>query len=272
MISHSCTGNAHELHLKHDNQSNHLAYMKLRNPKNRSDLNIKKSDKVLEVGGGHNPHPRANLVVDKFLDTNYHRSGDIKVLKGQEFIQADGENLPFKDNEFDYVICCQVLEHVENPEKFLAEQFRVAKQGFLEVPSLLGEYLFPRESHKWIMHEIDNTLYLVDKSSINFQVGYDLTELTQMYLPKHSIGFKILERTHPNLITIRLEWKDDFKFVVNPTDPEILKYFSGKWQEDWAHVFFPPKTMWQEFKDAAGAMWHITKTSFQSKVLKRNIY
>ena len=37
--------------------------MKIRNPKSRFHLNISKSSKVLDVGGGHNPHPRANVVV-----------------------------------------------------------------------------------------------------------------------------------------------------------------------------------------------------------------
>ena len=56
---------------------------------------------------------------------------------------------------------------------------------------------FPRDSHKWILHEFKDILYLVDKSTINFKVGYDLGELIQLYLPTHSIGFKIMERTHP---------------------------------------------------------------------------
>ena len=242
--------------------------MKVRNPKNRESLNIKSSDRVLEVGGGHNPHPRSNVVVDKYTDTNYHRSGDIKVLKNQTFMQADGENLPFKDKEFDYVICCQVLEHVENPEKFLAEQFRVAKRGFMETPSLLGEYFFPRESHKWIIHEMNDITYLVDKKKINFTCGYDLGELIQDYLPKHSIGFKILERTHPNLITNRVEWEGDFKYVVDPTDPEILKYFTGKWKQEWADAFFPQKTKWQEFKDSSRAFYDMSRSVIRSKGYK----
>ena len=69
--------------------------MKIRNPKSRFNLNIMKKDRVIEVGGGHNPHPRSNVIVDKFIDSNYHRHSDIKVLKHQQFIQADGENLPF---------------------------------------------------------------------------------------------------------------------------------------------------------------------------------
>lgn len=242
--------------------------MKTRNPRNRESLNIKSSDRVLEVGGGHNPHPRSNVVVDKYTDTNYHRSGDIKVLKNQTFMQADGESLPFKDKEFDYVICCQVLEHVENPEKFLAEQFRVAKRGFMETPSLLGEYLFPRESHKWIIHEMNDITYLVDKAKINFVYGYDMGELIQDYLPKNSIGFKILEKTHPNLITNRVEWEGDFKYVVNPEDPEILKYFTGKWKNEWADAFFPRKTKWEEFKDSSRAFYEMSRSVLRSKGYK----
>jgi len=243
--------------------------MKIRNPKSRFDLSIRSSDKVLEVGGGHNPHPRSNLVVDKYLDDNTHRSGDIKVRKNQQFMAADGENLPFKDKEFDYVICNQVLEHVEHPERFLSEQFRVAKRGYIEIPALIGEYLFPKESHKWIMHEHNNVLYLVEKASINFNVSYDLVELIQDYLPTHSIGFKILERTHPNINTIRIEWENDFQYVVNPTDPEILKFFTTKWKMEWKDSFFPPKTMGQEFKDAMRAFYDISRSVFRSKVLKK---
>jgi len=243
--------------------------MKIRNPRSRFALSVKRSDHVLEVGGGHNPHPRANIVVDKFVESNFHRSGDIKVLKNQKFIQVDGENLPFKDKEFDYVICCHVLEHVENPVKFLSEQFRVAKRGYIEIPSLIGEYLSPKESHKWVLHEHNNVLYLVDKQKINFTSPYDLVELIQGYLPTHSIGFKIVERTYPNLLTIRIEWDSNFDYVVEPTNPEILKYFTEKWQSEWGDSFFPKKSLWQEFKDVSWAMSDITKSVFRSKVLKR---
>ena len=244
--------------------------MKLRNPKSRFDLKIKGNDRVLDVGGGHNPHPRANVVVDKYTETNYHRSGDIKVLNNQQFINADGERLPFEDKEFDYVICCHVLEHVEDPVKFLSEIFRVGKKGYIEIPSLIGEVLAPRESHKWILHEHKDTLYLVDKAKLGF-VGnaYYLGWLIQDYLPKHSVGFKIVERTHANIMTVRIEWDSDFNYVVEPTDPEIRKYFSHEWKEEWASDFFTPRSMGQEFKAAMGAMWDISKSVFKSKLLKK---
>ena len=79
-------------------------------------------------------------------------------FKNQNFLKADGEDLPFKDNEFDYSICIHVLEHVENPDKFLQEQMRVAKKGYIETPSLIGEHLHPKKSHKWVILNINNIL------------------------------------------------------------------------------------------------------------------
>ena len=242
--------------------------MKVRNPRSRFDLNIKKSDRVLEVGGGHNPHPRSNVVVDKFVDSNYHRSANIKVLRNQQFMQADGENLPFKDKEFDYVICNQVLEHVENPARFLSEQFRVAKRGYIETPSLLGELLTTRDSHKWLINEFNNRLYLVDKTLVDFEVNYNLTCVFQLYLPKHSIGFKIMERTHPNLLTARIEWEHEgFDYEINPKDPEILKYFKTGWDDAWKDQFFPPRSMGGEFMASLRAFSEILWSVFKSKLL-----
>src|SRR6187551_3814150 len=137
--------------------------MKVSNPISRHKLKIPHSAHVLDVGSGHNPHPRANVIVDKFTDDNYHRAADIKVLGNQKFINADGENLPFKDKEFDYVICNHVLEHVDNPTKFLSELSRVGKMGYIETPSLTGEHLIPKESHKWLLLEIDSKIVIVDK-------------------------------------------------------------------------------------------------------------
>jgi ubiquinone/menaquinone biosynthesis C-methylase UbiE len=232
--------------------------MKIRNPGSRYDLSIQSGDKVLEVGGGHNPHPRSNLVVDKFTDTNYHRKADIKVLKNQEFLQADGEHLPFKDKEFDYVICNQVLEHVDNPGRFLDEQSRVARKGYIEVPSLIGEYLFPKESHQWVILEFDNKLVLVRKDKVFNKTKVDLGFLFLTYLQKTSIGYKMLSMSYPNLKTIRYEWNDHIDYVVDPDDQEIMKYFQGYWDEEMVKRFFPPRRKINEFLHSLAIFIKIT--------------
>ena len=95
--------------------------MKTRTPLDRNDLKIGKKDFVLEIGSGHNPSFRSDVIVDKYIHDNSNRCGNIKIYHHQKFVNADGENLPFSDKEFDYVICNQVLEHSDNTEKFISE-------------------------------------------------------------------------------------------------------------------------------------------------------
>lgn len=102
--------------------------MIIRNPYDRDDLNIGKKDRVLEVGSGHNPTYRADVIVEQYMETNYHRCGNLKIYPHQDFINANGEVLPFKDKEFDYVICNQVLEHVENPADFQSALAKTEQQ------------------------------------------------------------------------------------------------------------------------------------------------
>ena len=58
------------------------------------------------------------------------------------FLLADGGALPFVDNAFDYVIAIHVVEHADDIAKFLGELSRVARAGYLETPSAVGEHLF----------------------------------------------------------------------------------------------------------------------------------
>ena len=204
--------------------------------------------------------PRSNVVVDKFIDSNYHRSGNIVVRKNQRFMQADGENLPFADNEFDYVMSNQVLEHVPNPPRFLAELSRVAKRGFIETPSLIGEYLFPKESHIWAILELQNKLVLVDKSKIKLHAQVNFGDLFLDYLPQNSIAFKLLQRTYPDMFTVRYEWSDSIDFVVNPEDPELTKFFTRPWDDELNRSFFVKKSLSREVGDTLKAAFDISKT------------
>jgi len=242
--------------------------MKLRNPSSRFNLSIKKNALVLEVGGGHNPHPRANVVVDKYTDSNFHRSGDIKVLKNQNFIHADGESLPFEDNSFDYVICNQVLEHVENPVKFLSEQYRVASCGYVETPSVLGEYLMPKESHKWLLQEIDNKIVMYDKSVIGFVPWQDFSYIFLDYLPRTSIGYKILQRNQSHLFSLNYEWTSEIEVLVNPDDAVYFDYFTKPWDEKICKQLFKSKSLTQEALSSLSAIVDISKSVFKSKILK----
>ena|SRR5947209_1782070 len=51
-----------------------------------------------------------------------------------EYLCATGESLPFRDETFDVVYCCEVLEHVDDVDRVIAETARVLQPG--------GVYLF----------------------------------------------------------------------------------------------------------------------------------
>jgi SAM-dependent methyltransferase len=53
----------------------------------------------------------------------------------------DGMNVPFEDGAFDIVTCVDVLEHVEDYDRFLREVLRVARKGvFISTPNRRSEY------------------------------------------------------------------------------------------------------------------------------------
>ncbi|PWH81697.1 SAM-dependent methyltransferase [Algibacter marinivivus] len=56
-------------------------------------------------------------------------------------VKADICNLPFKDNEFDVILCNHVLEHIPDDKKAMQELYRVLKvggMGILQIPQDLS--------------------------------------------------------------------------------------------------------------------------------------
>jgi len=115
---------------------------------------IRGTDRVLEIGPGASPHFRSN----SFLELSFD-SEQVKIAqRGGGLIEANfgerpvyrycGGRFPFDDNQFDYVICSHVIEHVEDPCSFLSEVFRVAGgRGYLEYPLITYEYLYNFDVH-----------------------------------------------------------------------------------------------------------------------------
>ena len=61
-------------------------------------------------------------------------------------------HLPFKNKQFNHVLCSHTIEHVDDPDKFYNELKRVGKNVVLVVPPLWDIYacLFTPDTHKWI--------------------------------------------------------------------------------------------------------------------------
>lgn len=98
---------------------------------------------ILDVGCG-------NGDLDNYLSVNYNTNitgvdfsqESIKIANEKKnffhantasFCVADAQSLPFAESQFDYVISCECLEHVPNPQKMLDELYRVVKKGGLVI-------------------------------------------------------------------------------------------------------------------------------------------
>ncbi len=242
--------------------------MKTRTPYDRNDLRIGKKDSVVEIGPGHNPTYRSNVIVEKFVDTNYHRCGDVKIYPHQTFFNCSGEELPFKDKEFDYVICNQVLEHSEDPAKFISEQCRIARRGYMETPSLLGEFLFPKKSHKWVILHIDNKLVLFEKSKMPGNYDNNYGELFLNYLPYQSLVYKLLWFTEGDLMINRYEWEGEIDFIVNPTDEYYQSFFTQPWTKEMVSKLYPPRSLFKELGKICRAIAYLVKSKVKERFNK----
>jgi hypothetical protein len=174
-------------------------------------LGIGDGERVLEIGGGGNPFSRADVLVDVDFQTGRHRDGG-GVCKGASghYVQADLAALPFREKSFDFVICIQVLEHVDDPGSACDELMRVAHRGFIETPRKWTEYYAGHPTHQWLVDEMGGRLVFEP-------ILYDSSPFLNFALPslwKSSELVKRARRSHPHIPCIQMAWKDRFSYEI----------------------------------------------------------
>jgi len=124
-------------------------------------LDIKSKDLVLDVGSGHNPLSRADVLSDLYVENNAQRGGKSLKTNGKAFIISDVEHLPFKGKSFAFINCCATIEHTRLPGLALRELTRVGKTVYITVPTYLNEILFPQSFHRCIIRKVENELLIL---------------------------------------------------------------------------------------------------------------
>jgi hypothetical protein len=112
-------------------------------------LQIKPTDFVVELGGGHQPFGRSDVIFDKYPFDNIHRSQDL--VHAAPVIIADAAHLPLEDAGCDVIFASHILEHLPKPAKFLLEAQRCSKQIYLEFPRMTRELMFAWSFHEWVV-------------------------------------------------------------------------------------------------------------------------
>ncbi len=140
------------------------------------------SDVVLDISGWARPFNRANYVMDAeprgtrgYLGLPA-QGGARECFSASTWIQhdiCDHTPYPFGDKAVDFVICSHTLEDVRDPLWVCAEMVRIAKRGYVEVPSRAAESCRGVEPgqvgwshHRWLID--------IDASGITFLMKYHI--------------------------------------------------------------------------------------------------
>jgi Methyltransferase domain len=141
---------------------------------------LRPDDVVLDIGAWGRPFTRADWVMDlKPYETRglYGRDGpEPERFSRDTWIQrdiCDREPYPFEDKQLDFVICSHTLEDVRDPIWVCSEMVRIAKAGYVEVPSRLEEQSLGFQGpwvgwghHRWLIDVTDNKIEFVFKHHV----------------------------------------------------------------------------------------------------------
>ena len=170
-------------------------------------LSSNKDWKILDIGCGYTASDYANVICDVQDLSNYY--------KDRNFIKLENKILPFKDDEFDFVIASHVMEHVEDVELFITELERISKKGYIELPTKLEDNLVfeNKKDHIWHMEFDDINLKLLISKKIQFLEPI----LTVSAIQKLRKNFK-------ESLILELYWEDKIDFGFKDNKEEIEKY------------------------------------------------
>jgi len=136
-------------------------------------------DNLLDVGC-------SGKTLKQYIKKNIHYTGiDIKE-PADVIIDLDRENLPFKDNEFDCVICSDVLEHLERLHAIFDELCRVSgKSLIISLPNCYPTYrktlshIYPElkfyglpaqrplDRHRWLFGPGEAARFILERGRVN---------------------------------------------------------------------------------------------------------
>ena len=176
---------------------------------------------ILDIGCGYNANKFANVICDVQDLSKYYPN--------KIFVRLVEKKLPFKDNEFDFVVASHVMEHVDDVEFFIGELERISKQGYIELPTMLEDNLVfeNKKDHLWHM----------DFDDVEFELL--ITKKIQYFEPILTVSsIKKLNEIFRKSFVLELFWENNIDYVINMLANEefekisilnlLRKYFSKR--------------------------------------------
>ena len=187
----------------------------------QKDLSSNQSWNILDIGCGYGANMYASVICDVQDLSKYYPN--------KKFVKLNEKKLPFKDQEFDFVIASHVMEQVEDIEYFIKELERVSKKGYIELPTKLEDNLVfeNKKDHLWHMDFDDVDLKLLISKKI------------QYFEPILSVSsIKKLNKIFRKSFVLELFWENNIDYVLSDHIDEdfekisvlmlLKKYFSKR--------------------------------------------
>lgn len=94
-------------------------------------FNMKKGDKFFDVGCGRGEFARGFKSLGLEVSGMDREKGNSEMLNGIDFKLGDIESnsFPFSDQKFDFVFSKSAIEHLQMPDNFIKEIYRILKPG-----------------------------------------------------------------------------------------------------------------------------------------------
>ena len=178
---------------------------------------------ILDIGCNRDAVKYAQTVADIQNLSIFYKDKD------KDFVLIQNKDLPFKDNQFDFVYASHVIEHVDDVSYFIKELQRISKKGYIELPSMLEDNIVLSENnikdHKWFFQfdDVRNVLLTERKR-----------QLIEPFIT-HGVLFGSLRKNFRSSLVLELIWENEInyefkEFTVPAKKPYFLsiikKYFS----------------------------------------------
>lgn len=187
-------------------------------------FDIAPGEKVLDIGSGGWPFTRATHLADLFPDATTHRTEPLR-KDGRPFLRIDIGHMPFRDNEWDFIFCSHVLEHLDQPGEACRELMRVGRKGYIEVPTRLSDVMLNftkiRDHHRWHGLVLGRTMVFIEwQDSERRDVGTNYF-FDALHAPYRN-SFQTLFEKNWAMFYAMLSWRDRFDFVVIDKEGRII--------------------------------------------------
>jgi hypothetical protein len=180
---------------------------------------------LIDMGASWNPFSTEFLT--HTFDINANNIPNIKSFKGDLNDYEDWQQLfdyVKQHGKFSFCNCTHTLEDIAYPLAALKYMPRIAKEGFIAVPSKYWELqrrdlMRGGHHHRWIFDNKNNTL-----------LAYPKINLIEYMSPYQEMDKLIQDNSH---LELRIFWKDDIVFeVINgdylgPTFQDVINMYHG---------------------------------------------